>query len=64
MFVHCRGIMWGVDDGGVRNNTLACCSASLMILGACLYVIWKSSRVSMAIVSLFWICGSVVILYM
>ena len=41
-----------------------CCSASLMVLGVCLYMAQNSSGVIMAIVSLFWICVVVVIPYM
>jgi hypothetical protein len=51
----------GVVGGG--NSERGCCNASLIVLGMCLYVVWNSSGVSMAHVSLFWICGSVVILY-
>ena len=42
---------------------MAWCSASLMILDACLCVIRNSSRVGVALVFLFWICGSVVMPY-
>ena len=53
---------WGGDGGG--NSDLACCSVFLMILRMCLYMVQNSSGVSTALVSLFWICGSVVIPYM
>ena len=31
--------MWGVGGGGVGNSVVACCSASLMVLDVCLYMI-------------------------
>ena len=46
-------ILWCVDGGEAGNSTLACCSASLIVFGECLYMVLNSSRVSMAIVSLF-----------
>ena len=51
----------GVGVGVTGNIIVACCRASLMILGACLYMVRNSSGVSMVMVSLFWICVSVVI---
>ena len=44
----CGWFPWGGGGGGGGNSDLACCSASLMILGVCLYVTRNSSRVSMA----------------
>ena len=34
-----------------------------MILGTCLYMVWNSSRMSMEVLNLFWICVSVVMPY-
>ena len=64
--VWCGGCRWGIADqgGGGGNNEWACCKASLMVLGACLYVVRNSSGVNIAKIALFWICGSVVIPYM
>ena len=53
-----------MGSGGVENNISACWSASLVSLGICLYMAWNSYEVSMARVSLFWICVIVVIPYM
>ena len=56
--------LWGVGGGGVGTNISACCSASLMNSGICLYMARNSYGVSMARVSLFWICVIVVMPYM
>jgi hypothetical protein len=61
--VVCGWFQWGVSVGRGGNSEWACCNASFMILGACLYVVRNYSGVNMAIVSLFWICGSIVIPY-
>ena len=53
-------VLWSVDGGRVGNSTLACCSASLIVFGVCLYMVPKSYGVSMAILSLFCICVIVV----
>ena len=58
------GSGWSVSGGGVGNIVCACCSASLMVLGICLYLTLNSSGVSMPIVSGFWICTRVVMPYM
>ena len=66
--VCCVGCGWFPWDGGGggdrgRNSDLASCSAFLMILDACLYVVWNSYGDNTALVCFFWICGSIVITY-
>jgi hypothetical protein len=65
MFIGCVGcaFLWGMFDGGCGNSIWACCSAALIVLGACLYMMRNSSCVSMALLVLFWICDRVVIPY-
>ena len=46
------------------NKICAWCSAALIVLGACLYMVRNLSGVSMALVVVFWICSRVVIPYM
>ena len=59
-----RWVLWGVGGGGgFGNNILACWSASLMVLGVCLYMVLNSCGVNMALVSLVCICVIVVIPY-
>lgn len=48
-----------------RNNKWVCCRASLMVVGACLYVVRNFFRVNMVrFFFFFWICDSDVIPYM
>ena len=44
----------------VANRVEACWRASLISVGACLYMFWNSFGVIIALVSICWICGSVV----
>ena len=45
------------------NRSCAWCSAALIVLGACLYMVRNSSGVRMALMVVFWICSRVVIPY-
>ena len=54
--VVCGGWGWFTRGVGVvvtGNIIVACCRASLMVLGVCLYIVRYSSCVSMALVVLF-----------
>ena len=64
--VCCARCGWFVRivEGWVGNNVETCCRVSLISVGACLYVVWNSFGVSMALVLGFWIYGSVVMPYM
>ena len=53
----------GVGSCEYENKICAWCSTALIVLGACLYMVWNSSGVSMALVVVFWICSRVVIPY-
>jgi hypothetical protein len=53
-----------VVDGWVGNSYRACWRASLISLGACLYIAWNSFGVKMFLVSEFYIWESVAMPYM
>ena len=59
----CGLIVVRINGSVMGNIVVACCRASLMVLDVCLYVSWNSFGVIIAIVSLFWICISVVMPY-
>ena len=55
VFMSCANCMflWGVCGCECGNSIWACCSALLMVFGACVYMVRNSSCVSMALLVLF-----------
>ena len=54
-------VCWGVWGCACGNIICTWCNVSLIVLGACLYMMRNSFGVSTAVVVIFWICSRVVI---